>query len=190
MGLTWESARQWSRLRAVPCSEAYPHGSGNLCGRSHATPGLADPGEHRFPRASPRLCNNMGVLYARFGKRLDTARLGLSKPSSSRSYAPAYVNLGNIEYPGRRLPRRPRLVPAGRSDDAEQRGCSSLSRPGSPRDRRTTSSPAATIRDCAGRRTQGLPISLATLGPKAPPPGGHLVQQRRRGPLCGERRTE
>ena len=46
---------------------------------------------------SPRLCNNMGVLYAKF-EQLDDARRWFESAVQEGDYAPAYLNLGHIEY--------------------------------------------------------------------------------------------
>jgi len=44
---------------------------------------------------SPRLLNQLGILYARYGF-YDKARSSLSKATASKPYAPALVNLGNL----------------------------------------------------------------------------------------------
>ncbi len=46
---------------------------------------------------SPRLCNNMGILYAKF-EQLDEARRWFEDAAGRGDYAPAYVNLGHLDY--------------------------------------------------------------------------------------------
>ncbi len=46
---------------------------------------------------SPRLSNNMGVLYARYDQ-VDAARRWFRTALREAEYAPAYLNLGHIEY--------------------------------------------------------------------------------------------